>query len=328
MRPGLPVLSFFLVTAAIGCGDNFEAPSVVDSVRIFATRADKPFAKPGDTVNLEVLAYDGRADRTRAMNLYWIPIPCVDPHKDLYYACFPALNGPGGAFQPGVDLTAQLVQGTTYSLTLPSDAITRHEPSPGVNDPYGLVIVFNAACAGHLEALPFDASSQDPQELPFGCFDDAHDALGPTDFVFGLTRVYAYTDRANANPELDAVLFQGSPVDPAAGIHAALCTNSDSSKCPALALDVAVPDSSDELDPADIDTDGNPRHEQIWVDYYLTGGKVDDDTRLLFDPAAGRVTPSATNYRASGPAGQGLLWAVVHDNRGGVTWAEVPLDTQ
>ena len=51
----------------------------------------------------------------------------------------------------------------------------------------------------------------------------------------------------------------------------------------------------------------------------------DNDARLLFDTKKGRVPESDVKYRAPGSPGEGTVWAVVHDNRGGTSWVVVPL---
>ncbi len=57
---------------------------------------------------------------------------------------------------------------------------------------YGLLFMFNVACAGHLQVLPSASSSQNPQALPIGCFDASGQMLGPENYVFGFTRIYVY----------------------------------------------------------------------------------------------------------------------------------------
>ena len=65
-----------LLLPLLACGlQDFEPANSVSGVRIMASRADKPYAVPGDTVNIEVLAYDGRKDKSRAMRISWIPFP-------------------------------------------------------------------------------------------------------------------------------------------------------------------------------------------------------------------------------------------------------------
>src|SRR5580658_7616832 len=84
------------VTAGTGCGlGDFPAISSITSVRILASRADEPYAKPGDTVHVDVLAVDGRAVKTTPMHVYWLPFACENPPEDLYYLCFEQLGGGG-----------------------------------------------------------------------------------------------------------------------------------------------------------------------------------------------------------------------------------------
>jgi hypothetical protein len=94
--------------------------------------------------------------------------------------------------------------------------------------------------------------------------------------------------------------------------------------CPEIKLDVRVSDSSWEPNPAEVQR-GDPLHEQIWVDYYTNVGDLDSDARLLFDTRQGRVSESENKYRAPQDPVDGTLWAVVHDNRGGVAWTVIPI---
>jgi hypothetical protein len=333
------VAAAFALMASCGPGD-FEAQSKVDTVRVFASRADPPYAQPGATVNVEVLAFDGRPAQPEMMQIYWLPFVCINPPQDLYYLCFGGAGaakdagadlspdgGPAaglGALKPGVDLSPFLPSGPMFSLTLPPDIITTH--APALSGPqYGIAIAFNIACAGHVEIVPLDPTNVNPQQVPVGCFDAQHNRLGPDSYVIGFTRVYAFASLTNANPVIDQVLFQGNPVDLGAGITMTHCTTPSRSDCPDLTIDVDVPPSSQEVDTADIGPDGKPRGEQIWVDYFATIGDLENDARLLYDPTAGRITPSGDNYQAPSTAGEGTMWAVVHDNRGGAAWATIAL---
>jgi hypothetical protein len=94
--------------------------------------------------------------------------------------------------------------------------------------------------------------------------------------------------------------------------------------CPTSALDVVVPASSQELDASNVDLSGRVLREGLWVDYYVTGGKVRDDVRILYDSRLGKV-PSATTFEAPSAPGDATLWVVAHDNRGGVSWAELAI---
>src|SRR5688572_12864624 len=44
--------------ACHGCSDDFDPASRVVNLRVLAVQADKPFAKPGDTVQLSALFHD------------------------------------------------------------------------------------------------------------------------------------------------------------------------------------------------------------------------------------------------------------------------------
>jgi hypothetical protein len=320
-----------VASAGEGCPSaQFDPASKVESVRILATRADKPYAKPGDVVNLEVLADDARVEKPAPMKLYWVPIPCIDPPNDSYYACYPGF----AQLPEGVDLTPVLKAGPTFSFTMPADVITKHSKKDGSVDaePDGLAVIFTIACAGHVEYVPPGAGGS-VNALPLGCFDDQHTQLGPDDFVFAFSLVYAFNDRTNANPVVDHLTFGGAPIDLNAGVwmdhcgSAAADANGTVSRtgCPATPLDVVLPDSSQEDDPSNPDPDGKPRKESVRAHYFVTDGTFSDDTINLFDPTAGRLTGTADDYRAPATAGENMIWAVVRDNRGGATWFSIPL---
>jgi hypothetical protein len=324
MRARAGLAAVVLATGACGAS-NFDPPSLVESVRILATQADLPYAQPGERVTLQMLAVDGRADRSRPMRTYWLPQVCQNPAHDLYYTCYGAF---GRQFVAGVDIGPQLVAGSSLSFTMPADAIAARAGGLGGTGAYGVVYAFAIACAGHVEYVATDPSSQSPATNPFGCFDDAHHALGADDFVFAFARVYAFTDRRNANPVIDHLTFGGAAVDPAGGITVAHCTASSESNCPTTDLDTVVPDSSQEPAPGDVDANGNIAKEALWVDYYLTAGRVKTDSPLLFDAHSGRVPSTADPFDAPLSMGEQTLWAVVHDDRGGTSWVTVPLHAQ
>ncbi len=338
-------------TLAACAGEGFDPASRVDSVRLFAVRADKPYAKPGEVVTLEGLTTDARKDRPRPLKLYWIPVACLNPRDDLYYLCFAALSGGGtarlfpagpatvgatdgsdagapsgttggdggglGGLPPGLDLTAQLVEGPTFSFRMPDDAVQERSGVP----PYGVVFVFNVACAGRVVLGSLDAA-KGPQQLPILCADENGNPLPASDYVIGISRVYSYADRVNTNPVIDAVTLDGQPIDPAVGVTLDRCTTGRLEECKGVKFDVRVPEASWE----DNATPGNEgAREQIWVDYYSDRGALQDEARLLFDTRSGRVSGSEVTFRPFEEPGEGHLWAVVHDNRGGVSWSVVPV---
>jgi hypothetical protein len=346
--PRLRFVALFLVAVAIACGaQDFDPQSHVNNVRIFATRADKPYAKPGESVTLEALLGDGRKDKTHPLKHYWIPLICLNPTDDLYYACFappspgdagvttrliPTVDagigegGGGGGGNPlanlpqGADIGGFLPQGTTFGFTMPLDAI---QPRTG-SDPYGLVVVFDIACTGHITTVQRDPAAG-PQQVPLACTGDDGLPVPPSDYVIGISRVYSYDTRTNTNPVIEKMTLDGVDVDPKAGLTVDKCTEHKSADCKDIKIDVHVSDASWEDNPSDIEHQGTPFHEQIWVDWYSDMGEFTEDARLLFDAQKGRNDDSAVKFHAPKDPGDGTVWAVVHDNRGGAAWMVVPL---
>jgi hypothetical protein len=328
-----------LALAACG-GEDFDPASKVNSVRIFGVRADKPYAKPGETVTLEALFADGRLERPRPLRMFWIPIVCINPREDLYYLCFaPAeadagrtLVAPfpivdaglsdGGAaaaltqIPTGVDLSALVPQGPTFQFQMPPDAIA---PRLG-SEPYGLAIIFNIACAGQVRLG--QRTGANPQQVPIQCTDEQGNQLGPNDYVIGINRVYSYSDQTNSNPTIEKLTVNGADLDVAKGIVVARCTEAKKEDCPSIKIDVKVPPASWEANPS------SGQGEQIWVTYYSDIGELENDARLLYDTRSGRVSESDVEYRAAQKVGDGNLWAVVHDNRAGAAFVTVPIHVQ
>jgi len=339
----LALVAALLVAACVG--GQFDPQSKVDSVRLFASRADKPYARPGEIVNIDVLATDARKDKTRPLKILWVPFICMNPRDDLYYLCFapPEVRGDGGAilptfdagtsdasvniptdgtlFRPGIDLSDLLPSGPRFSFTMPLDAI---QPRRTTKTPYGLAIAFAIACAGRVETVERDEEGG-PQQVPIACFDENNQKLPPSDYVLGITRVYAYDTRVNNNPVIDGATFDGKPVDPAVGISVDRCTAAKKEDCPKLKLNVSVPATSWEIQEEAFDADGNPLREQIWVTYYASTGQMGSDARLLYDTTGGAIEGSDVEYQASQVYEDGHIWAVVHDNRGGAEWVDFPV---
>ncbi len=357
-------LTFGLV--ALGSGTScapsgFADPTQITTVRILASSADQPYAAPGADVNLQVLAYDGRTSKPEPMQIYWLPLVCENPTDDAYYACFAQIESGGkgdagaasgdagsgmGSFL-GAGGALNLPTGPSYTFRMPSDAVTSHAPSKGTSAPYGLAIVFNIACAGHLELVPIDPSNQNPQTVPIGCFDSSGNQLGADDWVFGFTRVYAYDTLTDHNPVVSYVDIGGKHLavtpqpgapqiyttpacdSPTGCLTMPHCTG-DGSTCQ-VPFGPVVPMSSWEVNPEQKDVNGNPLHEEIWVDFYATFGNLGDEARLLWDSTTGLVgPPSATDslFQAPSTPGTGTIWMVVHDDRGGASWVTMPVLVQ
>lgn len=315
------------------CSGNFDPASKIQSVRVLGLRADKPYAKPGDTVNLEMLAVDRRKEPDRPMTIYWVPLVCTNPPNDAYYGCFTArtqLTGPNGeAGVPGGvsvgagDVTGLLPKGSTFSYTIPSNAVSTHAPVPGAGGRYGLSIVFYLACAGRVRFATRDEASANPQQVPLFCVDDEGNRLGADDYVLGFWRTYVYDDRPNANPVIEGVRVNGEAMDPDKPIVITACQAAKPQGCPSAKVDVVVPPSSQEEKPYDADA---PR-ERVWVTAFADVGDLASSTRLLYDTKIGAIPDNPIEVRGDfdDVGKSGTLWLVVRDNRGGTTWTSSPL---
>ncbi len=321
------------IVACSSCMSGFDPSNIVSSVRVLATKIDKSYAAPGDTVTLETLAFDGRANSATAtlpLKLVWFPILCTNPANEAYYNCFSNLGAAGTAIggtttPQDTDLTDLLPSGPTYKVTLPSDIIAKHKP-PQSGENYGLAIVFQMACAGRVKFVSVDPESLSSQNAPIGCFDESGARLGADDYVMSFTRIYAFEKRTNQNPPVEHLVVddQSAPF----GFSINRCNEAKPENCPFAQIDTHVPDGAQEVREGEADSEGKTRKEQVWVTYYTTGGRFDDDAKLLFDVETGRVPRSANKFRAPSQPGWYRLWAVVHDNRNGINWLEVPFEVR
>jgi hypothetical protein len=335
---GLRFAALLLMTFALSCAKGFDPPSKVAGVRVLSSKADKPYAKPGEEVTVSLLVADERVDRSVPLQVGYIPFTCLNPRDDLYFLCFlpqsaggatpiaapggagPAPGGGIGQLQPGQDSTNFLVKGDAYTFKMPENAVIRR---PKLSTDYGLTIVFWVACAGRVVfsgITPNAAAS-----IPLQCI--ANGAPVPTsDFVFGLSRVYAFNERTNANPRIEQIKLDGETVDLAAGVSFDACASEMASDCPEKKIEVVIPADSQELNNDEKDEDNRPLGEQLWASYFTTVGEFDDEARLLFDPKSGFVGSTANKFRPKGKPGQvGKMWFVARDNRGGASWVQMPV---
>ena len=352
----------FLGVLLVGCGPDFDPPDQLHSLRILGVQKDLPYAKPGETVNLQMLWEDAspKAGSDRPIEITWSGM-CVDPPGDLYYSCFT---------QPS--LLAGLTQGDATSFTMPATydkgdgkqtPVIHPASSTGNNAPYGIAFVFFAACAGKLTPI----QTTDATDFPLGCKDEAGNLLGSDDFVAGYTAIYSYETFSNNNPVISGFEFNGQPLDPSAvcigdgkateagagacgpiaesapadvspidctaGDPRCIPTCSDDGKSPCKGY--AIRPTVDKTDPKNQDQDdvsvqqlGHAEGEQMWIDYYTDGGGFKSPVRLLNDATTGWNDNYGTDFYASKEAKISRVWALVHDNRGGVAWAGISIKTQ
>jgi hypothetical protein len=320
--------------ALVGCGAELDRVSDLSGLRVIAVQKDKPYAQPGDTIAMKMLHVDASEDAGRPIQIGWLS-GCIDPPGDLFQGCF------AGGFDPA---EASFVQGealTDFSFTLPQDIISRRPPPQDRRQPpYGIAVVFFAACAG---TLSFDFGST--AGFPIRCLGADGRALLSRDFVAGYSTVYSFDGFPNANPLVDGFSFKGKDVseefscvadgclgpgpDPATlpeELTVPRCPeDGDPVACDPVPLRALINPLSAEQDEVTAVAYGRDHEEQVWVSYYATDGRLKSDTRLVNDATRGWNAEHGTDFYAPSDPGVVRIFAAVHDNRGGVAWSGVSI---
>jgi len=330
------------LVSTLGCGPEFDASNELKTLRVLGVKKDKPYALPGEEVALQLLWHDA-AGRTDLQSAFIGG--CVNPPGDLYYGCFEQygrLAGSGGL---------SLGDGNTFKVTLPDDIISSRaaEAEPG-QPAYGLYIVFFAVCAG---TLSLDTAAQAPTSgsggLPIRCLDPDGKPLGSNDFVVGYSSIYSFEEAVNTNPvfavddagqakfevageslvaDCVGAACQGAPAvevdceaEPARCVEA--CKDDGDATCP----DIQVkPEIVQDVEQDDVSSRlfGTKVSEQMWVNYYVDRGGM-SEVRLVNDTASGWNAKYRGELHAPKAAGPLQIWAVVHDNRGGMDFTRITL---
>jgi hypothetical protein len=334
------LLFAILVAAALGgCGTkDYNSASKIRTLRVLAVQKSPAYGQPSGTVDLRMLYWDGKGDGARPIQSLWLgrpPFACYDPPGDLYYQCFSQFGKPSDAGAPAANDAGLDDAGAgsdadagprpdgilppdpilTYSIPIPpkESIITRTQ---GGASPYGLAYVFFAVCAGQL------GFSTNGAGLPLGCFDASHNQLAAEDFVAGYSSVYVYESIVNQNPKVGGLLFDGVLSGQGPVAHLPRCTEGDPDNCPSRDLKPIIDRSSAEVDIDATGPGGQTYLEQLWVQYYATSGGFTSASKLVNDATQGWNDDHGTSWRIATTAGPARIWAVVHDNRGGVAWTE------
>ena len=343
-RPRL--LSLALAALALGaCGDDLDRPSELRTLRVLAVRADAPFAAPGSSPRLTMALVDAapgalRNGSPRRVQVAWLG-GCDNPRDDARGACGDALRAAAARLSDD-DLAAEQVPpgaegvvgfGEEFVAGIREDLIDTHPPVPGAALPYGLTFVHFAACGGELRKAP------EGEAFPLRCVDPSTgDALGAEDFVTGYFPLWAYRELRNENPRVEqgkllpgdpsgASCAGGAPCPAGEGCGAGgrclrevpRCEEDGADACPAVVVRPRIdPSSAEPGETASlVGPDAPP--ENLWVAYFARRGRMEADARFAHDGDLGWIEHQ-TAWRAPREPGEVRLWAVVRDNRGGVTW--------
>ncbi|MFI5299496.1 MAG: hypothetical protein ACHREM_15505 [Polyangiales bacterium] len=339
-RSGL-FLGLVLAAVSASCARPFDSQSKVETLRILAIAADHSTPPAGTTVQLTMLVDDGSPNArasdggARSIEVAWLG-GCVDPTSDAYYACYSQLAPQiaavnSGATDPGVG------RGTTYSLAVPPDVVSRRGARAGTNA-YGLSMVLYAVCAGSIVGVANSSTSVPP----LSCVDGNGATVGADGFVFGFLPLYTFPGIDNQNPIINGIQADGATIvsnscasdaDCVSGQVcssrslcaplATLCATRDANSCTTVTINGAVDPSSAEADPVATFLKGAPRSELLYVSYYATDGSLGSATKLVVDPALGPTTDWSTTWTPASIAEEVTIWAIAHDSRGGVAWSSM-----
>jgi hypothetical protein len=186
--------------------------------------------------------------------------------------------------------------------------------------------------------------------FPLRCLDDDGVPLASEDFVAGYSQVYVFDEHTNDNPIVTGFSFENvehdsedpfTCVGDECVLEATMPTNAgdvdcdeqgercvracpedgDAAECDEYSLRPLIDRASVEPDSITAAAYGRDYEEQMWVNYYVTRGSVRSPVRLVNDATSGFNEDYGTKFYAPKEAGPVRLFAVVHDNRGGMSWS-------
>ena len=296
--------AFLSIVGTFGCAPDFDPGSRVVSMRVLAEQADLPFAKPGDTVKLNALSYD-----PEGRNITWAWAACVNPSSSTIQGCLDKI-GEDSAQTGSPPILAQGVALNSFSYTVPNDVL---DSLPDAAKSSAMVGILSVACPGDLS---LDNGSN---PLPFTCQERGTGrAFALDEYVLGQKRIQVRAHDNNQNPVIEQVTFDGQdwPEDEVKQVSACDTDNNDYQPCAASSKHrISARPSQASVEEGTTEF-GVTFSEQVVIEYYATEGIFEHDVKIASDPETGW----AARKVASGK--ELKLWMVVHDDRGGVSWAE------
>jgi hypothetical protein len=353
----IPRLACALVLGAIlpACGPQFDSPGEIKSLRILAVQKDRPYARPGDEVKLKMLWTDGSEDAGRPIQIRWLS-GCINPLGDLYQGCF--AGGFMPMFGSGDEFSLTIPPDIITSRPPPPDprlppyglsyvffaacagTFAEGNASSGFPlrcvDDAGRDLDTNDFVAGYSSIYVYDdfgnknpivrSITLDGKPLFGSCVDPMSAAAAESGELGPVLGGEAEGEGMNSEPLVvcDSAMLVDPQNPPDCDLPDAPCLTpqaSDFFASSPLRLRPEVYASSVEHDDISEVAYGHDYEEQMWISYYATRGSFRSETRLLNDATTGVNEEFHTLFYPPGEPGPVELWAVVHDNRGGVAWA-------
>jgi hypothetical protein len=255
-------------------------------------------------VNITSLSHDPQG---RSVNWAWGA--CVNPASSTVEGCLSKI-AEEAATSGGSGLLAQGLGLSSFSYTIPADALdSLPEGAKGA----AMVGVVSVACPGDLS---FEQAA-DP--LPFSCKEPGTGrVLGLDEYIVGLKRIQVRSTDRNQNPQIERILFDGQewPEDEVKQVIACDTDNNEYKPCAENTKHaIAARPTSTSVESGKTEF-GDDFNEQVIIQYFATEGIFEYEVKIADDPE----THWAARKSASGK--DLTLWMVMHDDRGGATWAE------
>jgi hypothetical protein len=282
--------SLVAALALVACAPDLDPPSRITKLRLLAVQAEPAWAHPGEQVQLTGVAVD-----PQLRPLSWAYATCVDPAGTGVQDCVGALPSP----------PAWTLAGAMFALQVPADAIDRLAPDGRAGASVGVVVV----------VCPGDIAAGDTAGVPVACVAGGRQ-LGLDEFEVGVKRVFVREQDRNANPTIDAIDWDGADWPAGAAPLVDACATSggrfdqctDDGKKHTVAAHGGTAESG-------VDELGAPFAERLVVEYYATEGTFKDDARI-------EAQPETTWFARDQSRGRTVtMFAVLRDDRGGVSWA-------
>ncbi len=283
---------FLLFMTAVACSSEFDrSASLLTVPRLLAVRAEPPEVAPGAEVTYSALVATPAGEDDAA------PI-------DWSFCATPPARTESGAvssacLQGETDIAAS---GTNVTLSTPDDACRRFGP-------LGMPLV-NTTQVGQPVSPDETGGSTQPIRLAWpGGLAFAFERLtcDPRGVSMDVASAYRAARQPNRNPRI-----------------AAFTTSPESGP----QLDLTVTWSADDIetyltvDPATSTLVS--KSERLWVAWFVTGGQLDHDAT----PATSTDLAASTHWHGPSAPGTYFVWAILHDDRGGLDFARLAFTAQ
>lgn len=293
MRRVLPIV-------LLACSSKPYAPaSHIDTVRVLAVSADKPFAGPGENVQLQALVADPTSG---SQPIHFAFGTCLNPGSGEIPDCVARL----GAMQTLMVMD----EVASFGVDVPKNALD------GLSLPVGTVGVVFAACTGAFADRPRAYGA------PIGCVDAKGALVGREGFMWGMKRITVLPGGIrNQNPEIDSIFVGGRgtlpeipPIDTCPDAKTVDDCNN------ALAIDVFAKDGAAETYPDPLDLK-QTKTEDLVMFFYASQGAMGDEVVRLSDPdGAGSRFKTSWAPVAIDTTKPIEFWFVLRDDRGGMSF--------